>query len=352
MKQYIACDAHKKYTIFGSIDERGRYGKQRRVSHNREEYRGFLRTLPEKSTIAIESIGNWYWMIEEMEGSGHKPILVHPRKAKLMMGMTNKTDRLDVNGLAMLSRNGTIPGIWIPTGDLRDKRELPRMRMAIVGMRTKLKNRIHATLAKYNIVIEEVSDIFGVRGRELIDKRLVELPPETRRSVKEELKLLDEVAKHIRTTEKRIREIVEETMEMKLLKTLPGFGDILATVVALEVGDIKRFGRAEQLASYSGTVPRIHSSGGKTYFGRVLPNVNRYLKWALVEAANMVVLNQNRLEQSHAVQLYRRIRHKKGHAKAVVALARHLAEATFWVLTRGEQYKEPKRKQVVSSTRG
>jgi transposase len=352
MKDYIASDAHKKYSIFGSIDERGRYGEQHRVGHNREEYRAFLGALPKRSTIAIESIGNWYWMIEEMEKAGHEPVLVHPRKAKLMMGLTHKTDRLDVNGLAMLSRNGTIPKIWIPSGELRDKRELPRVRMAMVGMRTKLKNRIHATLSKYNIVIEEVSDIFGVSGRKIVERHLGELPLETRRTVGEELKLLDEVEGHIKEVEKRIREIVSETREMQLLKTIPGVGDILSVVIALEIGEIDRFSRAEQLASYSGTVPRIRSSGGRAYFGKVLPEVNRYLKWAFIETANMIVLHQERMPYSHAVQLYTRIRHKKGHAKAVVALARHLAEATFWVLKKGEAYREPLRRQVVSSTQG
>ena len=352
MKDYIASDGHKRYSIFGSMDEAGRYGRQYRVGHNREEYRAFLETLPEKSTIAIESIGNWYWMIDEMERAGHEPILVHPRKAKLMMGLTNKTDRLDVNGLAMLSRNGTIPRIWIPEGELRDKRELPRTRMAVVGMRTKLKNRIHATLSKYNIVIEEVRDIFGVSGRKIIEQHLVELPPETMRCLEEELKLLDQVGDHIKELERRIKEIVNETKEMQLLRTLPGFGPILATVVALEIGDINRFGRAEQLASYSGVVPRVRSSGGKTYFGKVLSDVNRYLKWAYIEAANIVVLNKERMPYSHAVQLYTRIRHKKGHAKAVVALARHLAEASFWVLKKGEAYRAPKRQTVVSSTQG
>lgn len=349
MKDYIASDGHKKYSIFGSVDENGKYGRQTRVEHERSKYRGFLESLPTESEIALESTGNWYWLVEEMERAGHKPVLVHPRKAKLMMGHINKTDKLDVNGLAMLSRNGTLPRIWLPPSELRDKREVVRTRMAMVGIRTKFKNRIHSTLAKYNITIEG-SDIFGVGGRKQIEKHLEELPPETMKCLKEELKLLDEVGEHIRESEKRIREIVKETEEIRLLKTLPGFGDILATVVALEVGEVDRFGRAEQLASYSGTVPRIKSSGGKSYFGRVLPDVNRYLKWAFVEAANMIVLNQERLSRYHVVEVYRRLRSRKGHAKAVVAVARHLAEATYWVLKKKEVYKEPKRNKMVSST--
>ena len=287
-----------------------------------------------------------------MEAAGHNPILVHPRKAKLMMGQINKTDKLDTNGLALLNRNGTLPKVWIPPRELRDQRELPRMRMAMVSVRTQFKNRIHATLGKYNIQIEEVSDVFGVHGREIMEKRLKELPPETKRSAEEPLKLLDEVEQRIEEAEKRIREIVKETPEMQLLKTLPGFGPILSIVAALEIGSIQRFSRPESLASYSGTVPRIHSSGGKTRFGQTCPDVNRYLKWALIEAANIVMMNQKRMPDHHAVELYRRIRHRKGHGKAIVAVARHLAEAAYWILTKKEAYREPLRKRPVLSTQG
>ena len=70
--------------------------------------------------------------------------------------------------------------------------------------------------------------------------------------------------------------------------------------------------------------------------------MNRYLKWALIEAANVVVLNRKRWPQAHFVRVYEKIRERKGHAKAVVAAARNLAEATYWILTRKEPYKEPK----------
>ena len=138
-----------------------------------------MATLPPASPIAIESVGNWYWMIEAMEQAGHKPILVHPRKAKLLMGLINKTDKLDARGLAMLNLNGSLPAVWIPPAELRDQRELSRMRMSMVGVRTQFKNRIHATLGKYAIVIDEVSDVFGKKGRVLLSEAIKELPPET-----------------------------------------------------------------------------------------------------------------------------------------------------------------------------
>ncbi len=153
-----------------------------------------LPVLTSRSRVSVTGTG----LIDEMEKAGHKPFLVHAAKAKLMMGQINKTDKLDARGLAILARNGTLPAIWIPPGELRDQRELPRMRLVLVSVRTKLKNRIHATFAKYAITFDEVSDIFGGRGRRLMEQSLPQLPPETRLSVKQQLQLIDQVEQSVK----------------------------------------------------------------------------------------------------------------------------------------------------------
>lgn len=109
-------------------------------------------------------IGSSYWIVDEIEAAGCLPKLVHARKAKLMMGEINKTD------------SARRP-VWIPPGELRDQRDLRRTRMVLVRQRTQLKNRIHATLAKYALHDLEVSDLFGARGRALLRQRLELLPP-------------------------------------------------------------------------------------------------------------------------------------------------------------------------------
>ncbi len=76
-------------------------------------------------------------------------------------------------------------------------------------------------------------------------------------------------------------------------------------------------------------------------YGRTRADVNRYLKWAFAEAANSVVVNHRRRPEQHVSQLYRRLRTSKGHAKAVGAVARPLAEAAFHVLSRGQEYRDP-----------
>jgi transposase len=350
MKQYIGCDAHKKYSVFVAMDEAGHMERAHRVEHTRQSLGVYLETLPARSPIAVETMGYWYWLVDQIEAAGHQALLVHARKAKLMMGQVNKTDKLDARGLALLLRNGTLPTVWIPPGELRDQRELPRLRMVLVRTRTMLKNRIHAHLAKYAVRIEGVSDVFGVRGRELLQQRLGQLPPETQRSVQTELTLLDEVGKHIGQAEQRIEAVIERTPEMQRLRSLPGVGPILSVVIALEIGSVDRFASSAHLASYSGLVPRIHESGGRGYYGRVRSDVNRYLKWAFIEAANVVVLSQDRMLYRHVVKLYRRLRERRGHAKAVVAVGRHLAEAAYWMLKKQEVYREPRRSQTVSST--
>jgi transposase len=255
--------------------------------------------------------------------------------------------------LAILLRNGTLPEVWIPPSDLRDQRELLRLRIFLVRLRTRVKNRIHAALARCNIQITG-ADLFGVGARLQIAARLPELPEHSREAVVQELATLDFLNTQIESAEQRLEAIMKVSAEADLLKTLPCVGKILSMVFMLEIGRVDRFPTAAHLASYAGLVPRVHSSGGHTRMGQVCGHVNRNLKWAFVETANLIVVNQRRLTGSHALRLYQRIKRAKNHQKAVVAVGRHLAEAAWWVLTKQEVYREPKgpRQQALSSTHG
>ena len=287
-----------------------------------------------------------------MERSGHRPKLCNPLEAKRRMGLTKKTDTLDARGLAILLRNGTLPEVWIPPSELRDQRELLRLRIFLVHLRTRVKNRIHGTLARYNVQVPG-ADLFGVAARRLLGARLPELPEHSREAIEQELATLDFLETQIESAEQRLKAIMQVSVEADLLKTLPCVGPILSMVLMLEIGRVDRFPSAAHLASYAGLVPRVHSSGGHTRMGQVCGNVNRNLKWAFVETGNLIVINQRGLAGTHVVRLYQRIKRAKNHQKAVVAVARHLAEAAWWVLTRQEVYREPHgSRHVLSSTHG
>ena len=349
MKEYISFDSHKHYTLMEREEIESQVARQQRIEHAPGAIRAALQSCATGTAVAVEATGNWYWIVSEIEQAGLRPLLVHPRKAKLMMGMINKTDKLDVHGLNRLQRNGTLPTVWIPPAKLRDLRELTRVRMVLSCQRTRLKNRISSALAKYGRTVDGYSDPYGTKARQTLAQRLTQLPSQTQWATTMLLAQLDFIEKQIAEQEQRLKELLKMTPMMELLLTLPGIGLILAAATALEIGEIDRFASAERLASYAGTTPRVISSGDKTRYGRLRPDVNHYLKWAFVEAANSVAVNSTRCPDRHVSQLYRRLRARKGHAKAVGAVARHLAEAAFWVLSRKETYRDPVLKQGQSS---
>jgi len=189
MEQFIGCDAHKKFSVFVAVNEKGHAGEALRVVHDRQVYREFLARLPPHSSIAVEASGSYSWLVDEMERSGHRPKLCNPLEAKRRMGLTKKTDTLDARGLAILLRNGTLPEVWIPPSELRDQRELLRLRIFLVHLRTRVKNRIHGTLARYNVQVPG-ADLFGVAARQLLGARLPELPEHSREAIEQELATL------------------------------------------------------------------------------------------------------------------------------------------------------------------
>ena len=170
---------------------------------------------------------------------------------------------------------------------------------------------------------------------------LSKLPPHTEQALRRILDQLDHVTENLKGIEGQMVEVFSPCPQTQWLKSLPGVGDILAVVIWTEIGIVERFGSAEQFASYCGLVPRENSSGGKIRFGAVRRDVNVYLKWGFVEAANSSVLNRERCGYGHISRLYQRIKSRRGHGKAKVAVARHLAEACFWMLKKGEPYREP-----------
>jgi transposase len=338
----VGCDAHKHYSQLELQDATGKVINRVRIDHVRGAISSFFSRLPQGTPVALESVGNWYWIADEIEAGGCCPLLTNPAKAKLLMGHVNKTDKLDAGGLATLLRLGSLPTVWLPPAALRDQRELPRTRMALTALRTSIKNRIHSLLAKYNLSPQDGAQLFSKQGRAWLDSSIGSLPPETGRCLCQELQLLDFLCFQNTELEERIHSQIALTPTMQLLKSLPGVGDMLAIVIAREVGMIGRFPSAPQFSSYCGTTPRVSSSGGKTRYGKLRTESNQYLKWAFIEAANVVAAHhaQRGWISRHASQLYLRIRARKGSSVAIGAVARHLAESAFWVLTKSEPYRE------------
>src|SRR5438046_1942138 len=329
MEQFIGCDAHKKYSVFVAVNERGEASPAIRVGHDREQYRQFLERLPAGSQIALEAGGHYYWMVDEMEAAGHRPRLVDQLEAKKRMGKTGKkTDKVDANGLGILLRNGTLPEVWIPPSELRDQRESRRLRMFVVQQRTRLKNRIQGALARYNIQMAEVSDMFGVEGRLRLGKRLAELPEHTRQSVELELVTLDFLEVQLADIEKRLEALMKVTAEADLLKTLPYVGRILSMVMTLEIGKVERFASAAHLASYAGLVPRVRAEPAIALLRLKFDCDTRSRDLALAEVEGGYMASDEKAETAKRAELTKE--KNQGHLLLTQREQKHREQGRVW----------------------
>lgn len=341
MVEYSGCDLHKKTSVFVETDEHGELHGPKRVSNGTDELTEHLESLPEGTPVAFETTGNWYWMADRVAEAGLEPRLVHAQKAKARMGNTNKTDSLDAKELAILQKTRTLPESWIAPPEIRDKREALRFRMELSQSTVRWKNRIQALMSQYDLDVDGVTDVFGETGREELEDRLNDLPEETQASVEAQLTILDQIQTTLEQWDRRLDDVLEGSDEREWVRSIPCIGSILSAVIVLEIGTIDRFSGPGHLASYAGTTPVIHQSGGHRSDKGLREDACQYLKWAFFEAANVLVAHQNTYEDSRLVKKYRRLRDRKNSHVAKGAVAGMVAESTYWVLTKQEPYKEP-----------
>jgi transposase len=352
VRAFMGCDSHRKYSVFVVMDEQGRTSAPVRVEHYLKELRMFLRHVPVGTGVAVEATGSWYWLVDEIEAAGLVPHLAQPFAAKRMLGAgSKKTDNVDARCLATLLRNGTLPETWIPDAANRDLRNLMRTRLALREYQTGIKNRIVAAINAYGLRDpEDDADLFRGKGRVQLSVYKGRLPKHTQEAVIRQWSLVDELEQQIADLERQLKEELKAIADAQRLKTLPGVGHVLGATLYLEIGDIKRFATAQHLASYAGLVPVVHASGGRTFYGPTTNRSNHYLRWAFVEAANLAAARRRVHPQRHVSRLYERLRAGKGHQKAAVAVARHLAESAWWILTKQQNYREPQPAVAVMSS--
>ena len=243
-----------------------------------------------------------------------------------------KTDSIDSHTLAQLLRVNLIPRAYVPGSATRRLREVVRQRVFLVRMRTMVKNRIQALLARHHVPLPAVSDIFGKRGRDYLSK--VQLEGTAQELLRQDLELLAALGQEIRATEKWLHEASQGDRRVELLRTIPGLGELLAAVVALEIDRIERFESPAKLAAYAGLVPTTYSSGGHTFHGKLMVQSNKWLRWALVEAAWVAI----RLDPYFRAHFAKRRAHKPAQS-AIIATARRLLEVVWHVLKENRPYQ-------------
>jgi transposase len=327
----VGCDFHPSYqqvavfnTLTGEVEER-------KLMHADGQAEQFYRELEAPALIGMESVGNAQWFVRLVESLGHQLWIGDAAKIRASYVRKQKTDKRDAGHILKLLLENRFPRIWVPNQQQRDLRQLLLHRHKLVGVRTRLKTELqHLAL---NLGVQKKRQLWSVRGRAELEK--LPLQGWTKHRRQDLLALLKVVEPQIEELDKAADEAAAGNPQARLLMSQPGVGPLTALAFVLTIGEVARFARSKQLASYLGLIPSEHSSGSKRRLGSISKQGNVFLRTLLVEAAQSAVRHDPlfRKEYKH------RCHHKpKGVAK--VAAARKLAVRLYWMLKTSKPYPE------------
>ena len=274
--------------------------------------------------VLVETTGSWYWVHDHIRARGAEFRLAHATKVEAIAGAKVKTDHADARTLLTMMRLDMVPEAHVISPELRELRDLLRLRLRLVEKRTSTVNSIARLLEKYN------------------HDSVKELPPLAQVQAGlhgEQIALLNT---QIRQLEKRISRELKPNETVRRLRRIPGIGRLNAWTLYLEIDGIERFETDRKFFSYCRVVPGSDNSGGRTKNKRSRAG-NRYLKLAFSHAAVRAV--QRYAEIGAA---YRKKLRKKNRPLALAWVRKELARIVFYVLRDGIEYNNTFRGAVLS----
>jgi transposase len=326
----VGLDVHLDF-IEIAICEEGQVFSAGRVPSTPEGIATLADSLLPTDRVALEVTGSSWEIVRLLESHVSKVVVVSPGDTGISQARA-KTDRLDARTLTKLLWTGELEAVWVPPEWVSRIRRRLQRRGQLVRARSRAKNEIHAVLMRRLKGRPPVSDLFGVKGREWLGS--LPLPLEEDETVQAGLRHIEFLDTEIEQVERLICQEALKSPQVRRLLTVPGVNVICAAIFLAAVGDIRRFKRSRPVVAYLGLDPRVYQSGsGPARGGRISKQGSPQTRWALVEAARSVAQQPGPL---HA--FYERIRARKGHNRAVVAVARKLAVLFWCMLTREEDY--------------
>jgi transposase len=324
MQVHIGLDVHKR--VCQATMLQGEQVHHERFPNTPEHLRDFFSRF-KRARVAMEATYCWRPAYELIESLGHEVHLAHPKRTRLIADARIKTDMHDSEALARLLLLDCLPEAWVPSKRIRELRELLRLRAYLVRESTRMKNRIHSELVKAGVNFQR--NPFTIGGR----KQLRELGI---KGIDYCLEVLETIERKLRELGRELRNMAQENEEAQILMSVPGIGHYSALLILAEIGDIERFPDHEHLCSYAGLVPSVDQSGAHTRRGPITKEGSRHLRWILVECTWMHLMHA---KDSKLRRFYYRLMRRKGKPVALVATARKLLVAVYWMLKRKEPFR-------------
>jgi transposase len=324
----VGIDLHRKRSHIAAIDDEGGELLSRRIVNDAATFLELLEGIEGESKIALEATYGWEWLAELLEEAGYELHLAHPLRTRAIASARVKTDAVDARTLAQLLRADLLPEAYVAPRELRDLRDLLRHRVALTQMRSALKNRVHAQIARHGIH-NAYSNLFGASGREFLSELELREPP--RRRLDSLLGLISDFDREIEVATKEVDARAKLDDRVGVLTQIRGLGPYTAMLVIAEAGEVSRFPSARHLCAWAGLTPTVRSSDGKARLGHITKQGSRPLRWALVEAAQHSARGGGPLRET-----FERIAKRRGRKIAKVAVARKILTLCYYGLRDGE----------------
>jgi len=336
--KYIGLDLHKRNIFATVLGADGKIISRANISSKRRDISHYLRAQGSGSelSVAIEASYNWLYYYRILETITDNITVANPLKTRIIGEARVKTDKIDSAALAHMLRADMLPGVYVPTRTSMENKLLLRSRISLVRVRTQIKNKIHAIVDRNRDCysgLENLSDIFGNTGMSVLKE--TKIPQPDYMILIGYLDLISDINKKIAGLEAEIDKRIAPDKDIELLKTIPGVGSFTAFILKSEIDNIARFTSKEKFTSYAGLTPSVHQSGPRSYTGKITKQGNKFIRWALTEAAQ-VAIRYSEYFRYH----YNKVRAKQGGNSATIAVARRLAEIAYVILKEKREYIE------------
>ena len=325
MGTYAGIDLHSSNNYIGIMDQGHKRLFGKRLPNNLDKVLMVLEPFKDDlKGVVVESTYNWYWLVDGLQEHGHRVHLANPSAIQQYEGIKHTDDKWDSFWLAHMKHLDILPEGYIYPKEQRAVRDLLRRRLFFVRHRAANILSLQSTITR-NLGIKMSSN--AIKKLDLDDacdlfdcSNLVFM-------AQNNISIMKHLAKIIKGIEKQVKSQVELRKDFAMLTTIPGIGLILGLTIMLEVGDIGRFFKVGNYASYCRCVDSKRLSNGKKKAENNKKNGNKYLAWAYVEAAHFA-----KRYIPKAQRFYQRKKAKSNGAVATKALANKLARASYFIM--------------------
>jgi len=331
-KYYCGIDLHARKMYVCVLDQQGKVVVHQNIKTNPDQLLDLLAQYLDNIVIGVECVFCWYWIADLCAKHEIAFTLGHALYMKAIHGGKTKNDKVDSYKIAHLLRGGNFPVAYTYPAEWRATRDLLRRRMYLVRRCGELVAHIQNTKTQYNL---------SAFNKKLTRKHnhtgVAELfpDPEVRKSVEVNLDMIDSFNEILKKLEWHIEKVARQHdyHTLYLLRSIPGVGQILGLVILYEIHDIKRFPRVQDFSSYARLIRPSKESDGKWAGTSNRKIGNHHLKWAIKEAAILLLR-----ESDQAKQYVRKLERKYNKGKTLGILTHKLGRAIYFMLKNKEPF--------------